>query len=234
MIGIIGAMEEEVESLKKLMNDLEIRSYRGFLFYKGKIADKDIVLMQSGIGKVNASVGTTILLEHFLVELIINIGTAGGIKPSCEVLDIVLSEKVSYHDVDVTAFQYEYGQVPKCPRYFTSDEKLLNLTERILKEANKKYHKGLIVSGDAFIHDEKQIKNIAKYFPEALAVEMEAAAISHVCYIYKIPFIVIRSLSDIAGKKSAISFDKYLQLSSENACMIVKKLIEKVPLGTLN
>ncbi len=229
MIGIIGAMDEEVVVLKTKIDSLKESAYQSIQFYEGKMLGKEVVLMQSGIGKVNAAMSTTILFEHYDIDLVINIGTAGGVKDDCEVLDIVLSEKVCYHDVDVTAFRYQYGQVPDCPLYFESDKSLLSLAEKILSEENISYHKGLIVSGDSFIHEEKQLERIKQNFQSVTALEMEAAAIAQVCYLYQKPFLVLRSLSDIAGKASHISFDAYLKQSALNSSTFVLKLIQKLP-----
>lgn len=228
MIGIIGAMNEEVAMLKTKIEHLKETQYKSIKFYEGMISGKEVVLMQSGIGKVNAAMSTTVLFEHYEIDFVVNIGTAGGVKENCEVLDIVISDKVCYHDVDVTAFKYEYGQVPQCPLYFESDEKLIKLTEQVLTEEKMSFHKGLIVSGDAFIHEETQMENIKKHFSDVIALEMEAAAIAQVCYLYQKRFIVLRSLSDIAGKKSHLSFDAYLEQSALNSSTFVLKLIEQL------
>jgi adenosylhomocysteine nucleosidase len=228
MIAIIGAMEEEVEMIKKNISELKESKYQSLVFYNGMIKNKEVVLMKSGIGKVHATFATTVLFEHFNIELVINIGTAGGVKPDAEILDLVLGNKVCYHDVDVTAFNYQYGQVPECPLYFESNKKLLTLAEKVLKEEEINYHKGLIASGDAFIHNEKQIEAIKSYFPDVLAVEMEACAIGHICHIYEKPFIIMRALSDIAGKKSELSFDNYLIASANNSAKFVLKLLNQI------
>lgn len=228
MLGIIGAMSEEVEFLKDRINNLKETRYNNIHFFEGNIDNKDVVLLQSGIGKVNASMSTTMMFEKYNIDYVINIGTAGGVISDAEVLDIVLSEKVAYHDVDVTAFNYEYGQVPNLPRFFNSDDKLLSSAEKILTLKQLPYHKGLIVSGDTFVSNDEQIKNIKKYFPDCIACEMEAAAIAHVCYLYKRPFIIIRSLSDIAGKKSHLSFAAYLKQAAFNSGNLVLKLINEL------
>lgn len=228
MLGIIGAMSEEVEFIKDKISHFKETIYYNLHFFEGKIADKNIVLLQSGIGKVNASMATTVMFENYPVDNVINIGTAGGIIKDAEVLDIVLSEKVAFHDVDVTAFNYEYGQVPNLPRFFTSDNKLLALAEKILKNKQLTYHKGLIVSGDIFVNQDEQIKKIKKYFADCIACEMEAAAIAQICYLYKKPFIIIRSLSDIAGKKSHLSFEAYLKQAAFNSGNLVLNLIKEL------
>lgn len=228
MLGIIGAMPEEVEFLTTNIENLKVVKYHNLVFYEGKISDKNVVVMQSGIGKVNAAMATTVLLEKYDIKYVFNIGTAGGVVRDANVLDIVLSEKVCYHDVDVTAFNYEFGQVPKCPLYFNSDEKLINLAEKILFKENIPYHKGLVASGDAFINTKSQIENIKQHFKDVIAVEMEASAISQICYLYKKPFIVIRSLSDIAGKKSNITFETFLKKSAEISGKLVLEMINNM------
>ncbi|QVK19386.1 5'-methylthioadenosine/S-adenosylhomocysteine nucleosidase [Mycoplasmatota bacterium] len=228
MIGIIGAMDDEVTILKTKIDNLKESQYHSVKFYEGMICGKEVVLMQSGIGKVNAAMSTTILFEQYEIDFVINIGTAGGVKENCNVLDIVISDKVCYHDVDVTAFKYEYGQVPKCPLYFESDEKLIKLSEKILTEEKMSYHKGLIVSGDSFVHEKTQIEKVKNHFSNVIALEMEAAAIAQVCYLYQKQFIVLRSLSDIAGKESHVSFSSYLEQSALNSSTYVLKLIEQL------
>ncbi len=228
MIGIIGAMDQEVFVLKTKIENMKETQYQSILFYEGTISGKPVVLMQSGIGKVNAAMSTTMLLEHYDIEYVINIGTAGGVKETCNVCDIVISDKVAYHDVDVRAFNYQYGQVPHCPLFFESDLELIEITEQILNEASIPYHKGLIVSGDAFIHEKSQIENIKQHFSSVVALEMEATAIAQVCYLYHKRFIVLRSLSDIAGKQSSLSFDAYLEKSADNSARCVLKLIAKL------
>lgn len=225
MIAIIGAMDEEVKALKKRINNLQELTRFSFNYYTGEINGKSVVLMKSGIGKVNAAVGTTLLFELFPVDCVINIGTAGGMIPTAEVLDIVISDKVCYHDVDVTGFNYAYGQIPGFPLYFISDKEIVVLAETILNKKNLRYHKGLIVSGDTFVYQDTQRNLIKHHFPDCIALDMEAAAISHVCHIYNKRFIVIRSLSDIAGKASHLSFDKYLEQAAEVSSDIVYELI---------
>jgi adenosylhomocysteine nucleosidase len=225
MIAIIGAMDEEVAAIKKEINQLKENVIANIRFFEGTIHQKAVVLLQSGIGKVNASVSTTILFEHYPIEYVINIGTAGGIKQDCEVLDLVISTQVAYHDVNVTAFNYEWGQVPQLPLYFKSDSSLIDKAIPLLENDGVSYHLGLIVSGDQFIQNETQTHAIKAHFNEAVAVEMEAAAIAHVCHLYQKPFIIMRSLSDIAGKASNVSFDEYLEQASIQSSRLVKQLI---------
>lgn len=228
MIGIIGAMDEEISAIKNKLSNIKERKYFNNSFFEGSLNGNEIVLLKSGIGKVNASVSTTILFENYDIDFVINIGTAGGVKKECEVLDIVVSTKVAYHDVNVTAFNYEHGRIPGMPLYFESDAFLVNEIEKILQNDNTPYHKGLIVSGDSFINNKNQIDTITDKFKDSLAVEMEACAIAQVCFIYDKPFLILRSLSDIAGKESHISFENYIAKASINSSNSVEKLIEVI------
>jgi adenosylhomocysteine nucleosidase len=226
MIAIIGAMEQEVEAIKNRMNSVSEKRIAHTLFYEGILEGKSVVLSQSGIGKVNASVSTTLLFQHYDVDYVINIGTAGGIKADCNVLDLVISNQVGYHDVDVTGFNYSLGQVPGMPSFYESNQELIHKVKTILEKEHFPYHEGLIVSGDSFINRPDQIELIKKNFNEAIAVEMEAASIAQVCHVFKKPFIILRSLSDIAGKESNISFDAYLEQAAANSSRFIEALIK--------
>lgn len=226
MIAIIGAMEQEIEAIKTRIKNVKQKKIANTLFYEGDLNGKPVVLLQSGIGKVNASISTTILFEHYPVEYVINIGTAGGIKTDCNVLDIVISHDVTYHDVDVTAFSYVLGQVPGMPSMYQSDQTLVEKIKTILESEQFTYHEGLIISGDSFISKPNQIEKIKEHFPHAIAVEMEASAIAQVCHVYQKPFLILRSLSDIAGKESDVSFESYLEQAANNSSLFIEKLIK--------
>ena len=230
MIGIIGAMEEEVTILRDLITNPKKFKLSHVEFIQGTLFGKKVVLVKSGIGKVNAAMTTTLLLEKFDVESVINTGSAGGIKAEAEIGDVVISESVAYHDVDVTGFGYEMGQVPGMPAVLRSDEGLLSKVERALETTGARYFKGQVVTGDAFIQRPEQMEQIKVDFPEAVALEMEAAAIAHVCHVREVPFVVVRALSDIAGKESEISFEEFLpkaaEASSQMVCVLMKGLAE--------
>ncbi|MFG0933594.1 5'-methylthioadenosine/S-adenosylhomocysteine nucleosidase, partial [Staphylococcus sp. 231237_7MaSpsaltlick] len=151
MIGIIGAMEEEVAILKNKINALEEIKIAHVIFYKGQLEGKDIVLTQSGIGKVNVAISTTLLIEQFKPDLIINTGSAGALDKALNVGDVVVSDRVMYHDADARAFGYELGQIPQMPASFDSDSNLLQKATEAIKEQQLTAKIGLIVSGDSFI-----------------------------------------------------------------------------------
>ncbi len=228
MIGIIGAMDEEVFYLKEKMEDVEEITSSNISFYKGKISGKDVVLVKSLIGKSNAAMSATILLEKFDIKYVINIGSAGGLKHDANISDLVIASHTMFHDVDVRCFGYEMGQVPHLPTQFECNQKLLEIAVKAMQKISKPYHIGLIVSGDQFIHNKEQLDILQKNIPNAIAVEMEAAAISLVMHHYNIPFIIIRSLSDVAGRDSNISFTEYLEIAAKNSSLAVEEMIKTI------
>lgn len=226
VIGIIGAMDEEVALLKSKMTQLTKQEISNIDFYIGKLADTDIVLIKSGIGKVNAAKSTTILHEKFVPEFIINAGSAGGLKHQHSVGDIIISDEVIHHDVDARVFNYKLGQVPQMPEVFVADKTLIKLVETSIKNLNLSFDKGAIGTGDSFIGSEKQADFIKTQFPKVLGVDMEAASIAQICYTYQTPFVIIRALSDIAGKDSSISFEEFLQKAADNSAQVIIETIK--------
>ncbi|TCN24624.1 5'-methylthioadenosine/S-adenosylhomocysteine nucleosidase [Mesobacillus foraminis] len=224
-IAIIGAMEEEVTLLRNKIENGEQQTVAGFEFITGTLEGTEVVLLRSGIGKVNAAMSTTVLLERFSPDYIINTGSAGGLNPELNVGDVVISSEVRHHDVDVTAFGYEYGQVPQLPPAFEADAKLIQIAEDSVGEIEGiQTVKGLITTGDSFMSDPDRVEFIKTKFNNLQAVEMEAAAIAQVAYQFGIPFVIIRSLSDIAGKESNVSFDQFLETAAINSATLVMKI----------
>ena len=227
MIGIVGAMEEEVSAICELMDIQNKKSQNGYVFYEGKMANKDVVVLQGGIGKVNAAIAMSLLFHLYDIDIVINIGSAGGLKMNQEVGDVVISTRVAHHDVDVTAFGRELGEVPGLPLYFEADQELLNQVDAILEESSLVHHKGLIVSGDQFISQPVQVQRIQDSFPDAMCAEMEAAAVAQACYVYNKRFIITRSLSDIFGKgDNDIQFDEYLKKASASSAKMCFELVK--------
>lgn len=224
-IGIIAAMEPEMLMLKEAIDNVIEESILGILFFKGKIGNNEVVLSLCGVGKVNASMATTILINNYSSDLIINTGIAGGISP-LKTKDVVLANSLMYHDFDTTIFGYEYGQVPGMPKYFNASKEALELVKAALDDLGISYNEGLVYSGDQFVSSLEALKNVGN---NALAVEMEGAAIAHVCVKAKVDFIVLRYISDIIGAKSQIndylSFEKEMAQRSAN---ITLKLMNKI------
>lgn len=228
-IGIIGAMDEEIRILKEKMTDVQTTTVAGCNFHQGELGAKKVTLTMSGIGKVSAAVATTLLLEKFQPDVIINTGSAGGYDTSLNVGDVVISTEVRFHDVDVTAFGYEIGQMAELPAAFYADKKLVDIAQHAAYSLSSlKVIKGLICTGDTFMADPEKAEAARKNFPTMVACEMEAAAVAQVCHQFTVPFVVIRSLSDIAGKKSEVSFEQYLPTAAKNAAVLVEKIISKL------
>ena len=228
MIGIIGAMEEEVTILKRKLNDMNEINIAHVKFYVGKLNHKEVVLTQSGIGKVNASISTTLLIEKFNPEVVINTGSAGALDQTLSIGDILVSNHVLYHDANATAIGYEYGQIPQMPKTYTTDPTLLKKTMHVLEQQQLNGKVGMIVSGDSFIGSSEQRQKIKQQFPEAMAVEMEATAIAQTCYQFKVPFIVIRAVSDLANGKADISFEEFLDKAALSSSETVSLLVESL------
>ncbi|KEF39371.1 5'-methylthioadenosine/S-adenosylhomocysteine nucleosidase [Schinkia azotoformans MEV2011] len=227
-IGIIGAMDEEVAILKEKIQNREDLTIGKSEFSIGKINNIDVVLLKSGIGKVNAAVGTTLLLDHFKPDYVLNTGSAGGYHTELHVGDIVISTDVRHHDVDVTVFGYEYGQVPQMPPGFTPDVRLIEKAEKAAAGITDiKVAKGLIVTGDSFMDDPVRVDFVRGKFTDVYAVEMEAAAIAQVCHLFNVPFVIIRALSDIAGKDSDVSFDKFLEKAALHSATLILNIVSE-------
>lgn len=228
-VGIIGAMDEEVELLRSKLNDRKDTSLAGSEFYEGKIDSLEVILLKSGIGKVNAAMGTALMIEKFKPDVIINTGSAGGFHRDLNVGDVVISTEVRHHDVDVTIFGYEYGQVPRMPAYFSPDQRLVSAAVKSAEKINGiQVAEGLIASGDSFMNDSERVEFIRSKLPDLYAAEMEAAAIAQVAYQFEVPFVIIRSLSDIAGKDSNISFDQFLETAAKNSAELILLMLEEL------
>ncbi|MDF7630958.1 MULTISPECIES: 5'-methylthioadenosine/S-adenosylhomocysteine nucleosidase [Pantoea] len=229
--GIIGAMEQEVTLLRDKIENRQTLTLAGCEIYTGTLNGVEVALLKSGIGKTAAALGTTLLLELCKPDLVINTGSAGGLAASLKVGDIVVSDEVRYHDADVTAFGYEPGQMAGCPAAFVADEKLIAAAEQVIKQLDLNAVRGLVVSGDAFINGAEPLARIRTTFPLAIAVEMEATAIGHVCHQFKVPFVVVRAISDVADKESHLSFDEFLVVAAKQSSLMVENLLAQLARG---
>ncbi len=228
-IAIIGAMDEEVAILREKIENRQETTVAGSVFYTGTLGGYDVILLKSGIGKVNAAISTTILMLQFKPDYVVNTGSAGGHLKTLNVGDIVISSEVRHHDVDVTAFDYEYGQVPGLPAAFKADEKLMELAEKSAEGiTDVQVVTGLIATGDSFMNDPERVSFVSQKFGDLYAVEMEAAAVAQACHQFDVPFVVIRALSDIAGKESDVSFEQFLQTAAVNSSSVVEKMVEQI------
>jgi len=230
MIGIIGAMQEEIIELKELMTEVEEFEIARIIYYKGRLENKDVVLVEGGIGKVNSSVCTTILIEKFNVEKVIFTGVAGGIGKNIEVGDIVISSDLVQHDFDLTAFGRKVGDIPRMEiGTLKGDETLINLAkESALKIFDENQVRvGRILSGDQFINNVEKLKYLEETF-SAEAVEMEGASVAQVCYLFNTPFVIIRAISDKAGSDAEIDFKSFIELAAKNSKKIVINMLKSL------
>lgn len=188
----------------------------------------DVSLFLCGIGKVNAAVGTTLLIDKLKPDCIINTGVAGGTRNTLNVGDIVISKEVRHHDADATAFDYEFGQIPRMPAAFVADERLVSMARKVsMNTPTLRTHYGTVVSGDSFIHAAKQVKKITERFPDTIAVEMEGAAIAQTSYLFDIPFVLIRSISDkVHEDNSTTTYEQCLVQAAENSVSMVLGLLD--------
>lgn len=228
-IAIIGAMPQEVVRLVEQLEDateIEVAKAR---FHSGKLHGADVVVLQSGIGKVNVTVSTTILIERFAPRCIINTGSAGGFGHHMQIGDVVISNEVRHHDVDVTAFGYEMGQVPGMPAAYLPNRDLVVIArDSVNALGGLNVHEGLICTGDSFMSDPVRVNHVRELFPTMLAAEMEAAAIAQTCHLYGCPFVIIRALSDIAGQDAELSFDEFIIQAGEHSARMVTEIVKRL------
>jgi len=223
-IGIIVAMRKELDLLLPLLQDSEESRMGGFEFHCGKVGKHDVMVMQCGIGKVNAAMGALMLVNNFTPNYVINSGVAGGADLSVNVMDVVAGARVAYHDVWCGP-ESELGQVQGLPLYFKGAKRLLDLIPD-----RGDIHKGLICSGDQFIDKKEDVERIKGNFPDTLAVDMESGAIAQVCFLNKVPFLALRVISDSPGA-SHDNTKQYLDFwtdAPQETFMLLKDIIKKL------
>lgn len=230
-VGIIGAMDEEIEYIRAAIgDDVEVHNIAGMVVYRCTFNGSNIALVRCGIGKVNAAVCAQVLIDKFNVDMVINTGSAGALEKDLNIGDIVVSTDLVEHDMDTSALGDPVGQVPRMDVFsFRANEKLISLAVDAGREAlpHVKTVKGRIVTGDQFINNRNTIEYLQKKF-SASATEMEGAAIGHVCYLNNIPFVVIRSISDKADGSAHMDFSKFIYIASENSSNIVMHMVSRL------
>ena len=230
VIGIIGAMEEEVAKLKTEMTDVKQTSKAGMDFLKGKLYDKDVVVVRSGIGKVNAAVCTQILIDDYKIDTVINTGVAGGLYSELNVGDIVISSDTIYHDFDVTGFGYEEGIIPRMKTSaFTADGNLASKAKEICERVNPdiKCFIGRVVSGDQFINKKDKKEWLVEKF-NGYCTEMEGCGIAHAAYLNNIPFVIIRAISDKADGSAKVDYSEFEMKAIEHTVKLMTELIKEL------
>ncbi|MCT8137351.1 5'-methylthioadenosine/adenosylhomocysteine nucleosidase [Anaerobacillus sp. CMMVII] len=230
IIGIIGAMDEEIKLLKENIEIEEEVVKATITFYVGTLHGKEVVICKSGVGKVNAAITTQLLVDHFSVSKLIFTGVAGAVDPNLNIGDIVISTSAIQHDLDASALGFKKGEVPMFAYSsdFPADESLINLAKDAAKALEGvNVIKGRILSGDQFIADHQKVAELGELF-EGKCVEMEGASVAHVAMLNNIPFVVIRSMSDKANGEANVNFAEFTKLASERSFSIVNSMVDKM------
>lgn len=230
MLGIIGAMDEEVAKIKEHMEQVEEKTIASMDFMKGMVNGHSVVVVRSGIGKVNAAICTQILADVYGVDAVINTGIAGSLNADINIGDIVLSTDALEHDMDAVAFGYPVGQIPRMDTLsFVADERLRKIAKATCERVNPEVSvfEGRVVSGDQFISDKAKkewlIENFAGY-----CTEMEGAAIAHAAYLNDIPFLIIRAISDKADDSASVDYPAFEAKAIEHSVKLLLALCEEL------
>ncbi len=230
MIGIIGAMDEEVEQIVSAMELTRQETKASMTFNAGKLSGRDVVIVRSGIGKVNAAVCTQILVDDFNVDYVINTGIAGSLKAEIDIADVVISSDVLHHDVDATGFGYPLGQIPRMDTLsFAADDRLIKLAEEACAKVIPQVgvHVGRVVSGDQFISDKAVKDRISKNF-EGFCTEMEGAAIAQTASLNGVPFVILRAISDKADDSATMDYPAFEKQAIANSVLLIKELVADI------
>lgn len=227
-IGIIGAMELEVETLKSKLQNLQVTERAGMQFFAGVLNGVDTVICQSGIGKVNAALCVQIMADLFAVTHMINTGIAGSLDAALDIGDVAISTDVMYHDFHVGPFGYDWGQVPGMDvRGFPADAAMADAAEALCKAQGVNCRRGRIVSGDQFIAEKAEKEAIIAHVG-GLCTEMEGAAIAHAAYRNGIPVLVLRAISDKADDSAEMDYPTFERMAAENSARLVEALVTKI------
>ena len=230
MIGIIGAMEDEVAQLKKNMEIEETTEVASLSFCRGKLSGREVVVVRSGIGKVNAAICTQILVDQFHVDVIINTGIAGSLDAEIDIGDIVISTDAVEHDMDASVFGDPIGQIPQMDTFsFPADESLVKLAKEVNEKANPDVHTwiGRVVSGDQFVSSGEKKEQLIRVF-DAKCTEMEGAAIAHAAYLNKISCVIIRAISDKADNSAVVDYPAFEAAAIRHSVRLIEALVSEI------
>lgn len=228
-VGIIVAMEEEFEAIQNNMKDIEIKRTHNLRFVMGKIEGKECILVQSGVGKVNAARATQIMIDFFELEYIINVGVSGSLSNDLSIGDILIGEHVVQHDFDITAFGHSKGYVTGIGNYIKCSDILNSRLQEVINNIDERDYKiklGVIATGDIFCTDVAMKDKIHAKF-NADAVDMECAAIAQVAYLNEVPFMAVRSISDIPNGNNASTFDENLKFACKRCANLLEEFLRK-------
>lgn len=230
MIGIIGAMEEEVAGLKEAMQVTEVVEKARMTFVKGELFGKEAIVVRCGIGKVNAGICAQILVDVFGVDMLINTGVAGSLDAKINIGDLVVSTDAVQHDVDATTFGDPVGQIPRMDTFsFPADARLIEAACKANEEANPDIQTftGRVVSGDQFISSEEKKEYLVNTF-DGKCAEMEGAAIAHAAYLNQVPYVILRAISDKADSSAAVDYPTFEKHAVEHFLRLMKNLLERI------
>ena len=228
MIGIIAAESKEMNEIKKLMKNIEVKDLFNLQFFTGIIEEAECVLVECGEGKVNAARTTQVMIDNFKIDKLVNVGSAGAINEDLNVKDVVIADKLVQYDFDISGLGYEKVEICNIGKYIYCDKTLVEECQEAIENIENDSYKvviGTIATADSFCDKPEIAKMVRKEF-NAECVEMEGAAVAQVCYLDKIPFLVIRGISDTPNGNNKIDFRKYLEIASKQSAKILQNLIK--------
>lgn len=232
MIGIIAALAEETELLLEAAENKHHHHYGPFEFVTCTLEGKECVICVCGVGKVMAAMCAAVMLLQFKPEALINTGAAGGLKKGMKIGDMVFSTGAAYHDFDATVFGYKLGQTPGHDPVFTADaalrQKARQAADKLQLQKGRHILEGLVLSGDQFVSSGEKVDFLTRTFPEAVCVEMEGAAIANAASDFKVPFLIIRAVSDSADDHGAMSYDEFSRKASHESARLVRALLQEL------
>jgi len=226
-LAIMGAMEEEITPLLSYFTDIKKTIFASNTYYEVKLGNLDVVIAYSKIGKVFSTLTASTMIEKFGCDTLFFSGVAGGINPELKIGDLIVANKLTQHDLDITAFGHPFGYVPGGNVYINTDENLKNIAIEVAKENNINIIEGIIATGDQFVANEKR-KDFIKNTFKADALEMEGASVALVCDSLNIPCLVLRAISDTADMDAGFNFDEFLENSAKNSADFLVKVIDKL------
>ncbi|DAB30162.1 MAG TPA: 5'-methylthioadenosine/S-adenosylhomocysteine nucleosidase [Sulfurimonas sp. UBA12504] len=226
-IAIMGAMPEEIAPILKQLGEYKTTSYAGNTYYEATYKGAVLVIAYSKIGKVFSTLTATTLIEHFGVQKLLFSGVAGAISESLKVGDLLVATKLSQHDLDITAFGHPYGYVPEGAVYIEADKELITLSKQIALQMDKNIQEGIIATGDQFVANEERKNWIGATFG-ADALEMEGGSVAVVCDAFKVPFFILRAISDAADMDASFSFDVFLEASAKESAAFVMNMVDAI------
>lgn len=226
-LAIMGAMEEEITPLLEHFTDINKVDYANNIYYECKLGALDVVVAYSKIGKVFSTLTASTMIQKFGCDTLLFSGVAGGVNPSLKIGDLIVANKLSQHDLDITAFGHPAGYVPGGDVYVNTDESLKNIALEVASANNIKIIEGIIATGDQFVADEKRKEFISSTF-KADALEMEGASVAVVCDALNVPCLILRAISDTADMDAGFSFDEFLEESAKKSANFLMKIIDKI------